>query len=293
MGFTCPNIDGRVAKGGCTFCENESFSPNLTQKQSRRFTLHPDSAENPHLQSQILQLERQFHATRAKLSKKFGAKKFIVYFQSFTNTYAPFETLKTLYEYALSLDDVVGLSIGTRADSVTEELLKYLNGLAESSEIWIEYGIQSIFQETLDSINRGENVDEMLSWIRKTKSYPNLKVCGHLIYGLPEETEEMMLQTAKTVIGLKLDALKIHPMYVTKNTALAIDYQKGRFIPITQEIYTKMLIETFRILPEEIMIWRITAGINDASLLAPEWCRCKQIQMREIKRALREAGFIY
>ncbi len=293
MGFTCPNIDGRVAKGGCSFCENESFSPNLQQKVSRRFTLNPDSVENPYIEAQLSQLERQFFLSKAKLSKKFGARKFIVYFQSFTNTYAPFETLKTLYEHALSLDGVVGLSIGTRADSVTEELLVYLDRLGKDTEIWIEYGIQSLFQETLDRINRGEDVGKMLSWIRKTKSYPHIKLCAHLIYGLPGETEEMMLRTLERVIELEPDALKIHPMYVTENTALAIDYRKGRFVPITLESYTKMLIRSFESLPEEVMIQRITAGINDDSLLAPGWCRCKHTQMKDIGKALRRAGFDY
>ena len=144
MGFTCPNIDGTVAKGGCTFCENESFSPNLSTKTPKKFYLNPTSVENPHLENQLLQLEAQFKQTKKRLAKKFGAKKFIVYFQSFSNTYAPIETLKALYEKALSFDDVVGLSIGTRTDCITDEILDYLAELNRDKEIWVEYGIQSV-----------------------------------------------------------------------------------------------------------------------------------------------------
>ena len=120
-GFTCPNIDGTVARGGCSFCENGSFAPNLKKEKNSSFKLHPKKKQNPFLQNQFLQLEKQFNYTKTKLIKKFNAKKFIVYFQSFTNTYAPFDTLKALYNKALSFDDVVGLSIGTRADSITDE----------------------------------------------------------------------------------------------------------------------------------------------------------------------------
>lgn len=161
-GFTCPNIDGTVAKGGCTFCENESFSPNLTDKS--KFKLNLQSSENPYLEKQLQQLEFQFNLTKQRLENKFGATKFIVYFQSFTNTYAPLDTLKALYEKALSFENVIGLSIGTRTDCITDETLDFLEELSNrplpsnlynkkmkstTYEIWIEYGIQSIFDETL------------------------------------------------------------------------------------------------------------------------------------------------
>ena len=127
-GFTCPNIDGKVAKGGCTFCENDSFSPNLIKNRDK-FKLSSDSTSNPQLQAQLDELETQFHSTVTKLKKKFGVGKFIVYFQSYTNTYAPLETLKALYEKALSFDDVVGLSIGTRTDCIDDSILAYLKEL--------------------------------------------------------------------------------------------------------------------------------------------------------------------
>jgi radical SAM protein (TIGR01212 family) len=290
-GFTCPNIDGTVAKGGCTFCENESFSPNLTDKS--RFKLNLNSKENPNLEKQLKQLEMQFTATRDALTNKFGAKKFIVYFQSFTNTYAPIETLKALYEKALSFDNVVGLSIGTRSDSITEETLDYLNELAENKEIWVEYGIQSIYDETLQAINRGHDFANVKEWIEKTKQRKNLKICGHLIFGLPGETKDMMLETTKATIDLGVDSIKYHILYVTKNTALAIDYKKGRFTPISEEDYLEVLVKSIQMQPDNIIIQRISSGINDSSLLAPLWCKNKHQQMRNIRDALKEVGYDY
>jgi len=291
-GFTCPNIDGKVAKGGCTFCENESFSPNLTKKTKRKFYLNPDSISNPILEQQLFQLKAQYNKTKTKLEKKFGAKKFLVYFQSFTNTYAPLSTLKTLYSNALKLDGAIGLSIGTRTDSINEEVLEYLSTLSKSYEIWIEYGIQSVYDKTLETINRGHDVNNMIQWIEKTKEY-NLKICGHLIFGLPNENEEMMLESVDFVNKYKLDSVKIHPMYVTKNTALAQDYKNNKFIPITEKEYAKVVVQAIKKLDNNIMIQRITAGINDNSLLAPSWCRCKHNQINNLKKELLKEGLIY
>jgi hypothetical protein len=292
LGFTCPNIDGTVAKGGCTFCENESFSPNLTEKSTKKFYLNPKSAENPFLQSQLVQLESQFNQTKKILAKKFGAKKFIVYFQSFSNTYAPLETLKALYEKALSFDDVVGLSIGTRTDSITEEVLDYLQELSKDKEIWVEYGIQSVYDETLDAINRGHSVENMFEWIKKTKDR-GLKVCGHLIYGLPNETQEMMLDSVTASVDLKIDSLKFHCMYITKNTVMANEFKAGKIDTISQELYIDTLVKSFKMLPENIMIQRVCAGIGGDSLLSPKWCGDKHTQMKNIRDALEKEGFIY
>jgi len=177
-GFTCPNIDGTVAKGGCTFCENDSFSASTGETQELKgFHLNLESTSNPNLQKQLEQLEFQFNAISKRQANEYGAKKFIVYFQSFTNTYAPFETLKALYDKALSFPNVVGLSIGTRSDSITDETLDYLAKLNKDKEIWIEFGIQSIYDETLEKINRGHTSENVKEWILKSKA-KGLHVCG-------------------------------------------------------------------------------------------------------------------
>ena len=290
-GFTCPNIDGTKAKGGCSFCENDSFSPNLQEKKTK-FKLNPNIEHNPFLENQLKQLEMQFIATKKRLENKFKAKKFIVYFQSFTNTYAPLSTLKALYEKALSFDDVIGLSIGTRTDCVTDEILDFLYEKSKEKEIWIEYGIQSFFQTTLDKINRADNIENMRYWIKRTKD-KGLNVCGHLIYGLPDENQEMMLETFKQTIDLKVDSIKFHPLYVVKNTLLTNEFKKGRFTPISEELYIDTVVKSIINLPQNVSVQRVTAGIDDDTLLSPLWCKNKHQQMKKIRVALEEKGFIY
>lgn len=292
-GFTCPNIDGSVAKGGCTFCENDSFSASSGQTQELKgFYLNLASKENPYLQKQLEQLTMQFNAISKRQSQEYGAKKFLVYFQSFTNTYAPFETLKALYDKALSFPDVVGLSIGTRSDSISEETLDYLAKLNETKEIWIEFGIQSVYDETLQKINRGHNSANVKEWILKAKER-GLNVCGHLIFGLPDETKEMMLETSKQAYSWGIDSVKYHPLYVVKRTALANDFTKGAFLPISEEEYLDVLVQSIELKPESVSVQRVTAGIDDSSLLAPEWCRDKNSQIRNINKALKQIGLKY
>ncbi|MCJ7766165.1 MAG: TIGR01212 family radical SAM protein [Thiovulaceae bacterium] len=292
-GFTCPNIDGTVAKGGCTFCENESFSASLGEvKPLKGFHLNLDSKENPYLEKQLLQLKMQFDALSARMRREYGATKFLVYFQSFTNTYAPFDTLKALYDEALLFDDVVGLSIGTRSDSVSAETLDYLSMLAKEKEIWIEFGIQSVYDETLERINRGHDVENVKEWIIKSKD-AGLNVCGHLIFGLPGEDKKMMLETAKEAYDWGIDSVKYHSLYVVKRTALANEYARGEFTPINEEDYLDVLVQALQMKPEHVSVQRITAGIDDESLISPDWCRDKNNQVRNINAALKKVGLKY
>ena len=292
-GFTCPNIDGTVAKGGCTFCENDSFSASTGQTQELKgFHLNLNSKTNPNLDKQLAQLEMQFSAISKRQREEYGASKFLVYFQSFTNTYAPFETLKALYDKALTFDDVVGLSIGTRSDSITEETLDYLAELNRTKEIWIEFGIQSVYDETLLKINRGHDSANVKEWILKAKS-KGLHVCGHLIFGLPDETKEMMLQTAKEAYSWGIDSVKYHPLYVVKKTSLANDFLKGKFTPISEDEYLEVLVEAIKMKPQNVSVQRVTAGIDDNSLLSPDWCRDKNSQIKKINAALKPLGLKY
>ncbi|WP_345976569.1 TIGR01212 family radical SAM protein [Sulfurimonas sp. HSL3-7] len=292
-GFTCPNIDGTVAKGGCTFCENDSFSASLDQvKELKGFYLNLESKENPYLEKQLLQLQMQFDALSARLRREYGATKFLVYFQSFTNTYAPFATLKALYDKALSFDDVVGLSIGTRSDSITQETLDYLSELAKVKEIWIEFGIQSVYDKTLERINRGHDAKNVKEWIIKSKE-AGLNVCGHLIFGLPGEDKEMMLATAKEAYSWGIDSVKYHSLYVVKRTALANEYARGEFTPINEEDYLDVLVKALQMKPENVSVQRMTAGIDDESLISPDWCRDKNRQIRHINAALKKVGLKY
>jgi len=292
-GFTCPNIDGTVAKGGCTFCENDSFSASTGEAQELKgFYLNLNSTSNPNLQRQLDQLEIQFNAISKRQREEYGAEKFLVYFQSFTNTYAPFDTLKALYDKALSFDNVLGLSIGTRSDSITEETLAYLSELSKDKEIWIEFGIQSVYDETLEKINRGHDSQNVKKWILKSKEN-GLNVCGHLIFGLPGESKEMMLETSKQAYSWGIDSVKYHPLYVVKKTALANDFVKGKFTPISEDDYLDVLLKSISMKPDNVSVQRVTAGINDSSLLSPDWCRDKNIQIKNINKILKTIGLKY
>jgi radical SAM protein (TIGR01212 family) len=291
-GFTCPNIDGTVAKGGCTFCLNDSFSPNLAKNAEKTF-LNLQSKSNPILDKQLQELETQIVTTRNKMRKEWGSRKFLVYFQSFTNTYAPFETIKTLYDKALTYEDIVGLSIGTRSDSVTDEILDYLVDLSKEKEIWIEYGIQSIYDETLDRINRGHDALNVEKAVKEAKE-KGLNVCGHLIFGLPGEDQEMMLNSARAAYEWGIDSVKYHPLYVVKNTLLANEYKAGEFEPISKEEYIDTLVKAIKLKPAHISIQRVTAGIDDDTLLAPAWCGLpKNDMLKFINNALMKEGLVY
>lgn len=293
-GFTCPNIDGTVARGGCIFCKNESFSPTLDKEPKVRLTMHPNMKENPLLEMQLNQLHSQFKWQSEFHCNKFGIGKYMVYFQSFTNTYAPFATLQKLYTQALSFPNVVAMSIGTRTDSVDLKLLDFLAELSQKKgqEIWVEYGIQSVYDKTLQFINRGHGTENMEFCISESKKR-GLKTCSHIIYGLPHETKEMMLHSLKTVLEWGSDGIKIHPLYIIEKTLLANLYEKGEYTPISLSEYIDLIVESLQLIPQNVVIHRVSAGVRNDTLLAPKWCFDKNIQMRAIRDALRKAGIEY
>jgi len=291
-GFTCPNIDGTVAKGGCSFCLNDSFSPNIAKNRDKIF-LNLGSTENPIIDNQVNQLISQINSNKIEFKKRGIANKYLAYFQAFTNTYAPFDTLQKLYSKALEQKDIIGLSIGTRSDSVEDEVLEYLSELSKTKEVWIEYGIQSIYDETLQKINRGHDAKNVELAIKKAKDY-GLNVCGHLIFGLPDESQEMMLNSAKAAYEWGIDSVKFHPLYVVKNTLLANEYNRGEFTPIELDLYIDTLIKAIEMMPKDIIVQRVTAGIEDDTLLAPSWCgKSKNYLMGKIKKELDRAGYLY
>ncbi|GKT31520.1 putative multi-domain containing protein, partial [Aduncisulcus paluster] len=193
---------------------------------------------------------------------------------------------------ALGFDDVIGLSIGTRTDCITDETLDYLEEIAKTKEVWLEYGIQSVYDETLLKINRGHDFANIQEWIGKTKKR-NLLVCGHLVFGLPDENQEMMLKGVEETIKMGVDSIKIHPLYVVKNTLLTNEYRKGRFEPISEEEYIDTLVKAIKMIPDSISLSRITAGISDSTLLSPSWCNNKHRQMYNIKKELLKEGLVY
>ncbi|CBG40180.1 TIGR01212 family radical SAM protein [Helicobacter mustelae] len=294
QGFTCPNIDGSVARGGCIYCRNESFSPSLTKLDPTISTkMNFQIKENPILALQLRQLKEQFSWHSNFHKDKFAVQKYMLYFQSYTNTYAPLSTLKSIYELGMNLPDVVGMSIGTRIDCIGEGLLELLGEyVKEGKEIWLEYGIQSVFDESLKRTNRGHLSAGIPELFSRTRDH-GIKVCAHLIYGLPQENEDMMLHSLDTVLDWGIDGIKIHPLYVVKDTPLAKMYKNQQYSPITLEAYGSLIVKSLQRIPEEIVIHRISSGAHDDLLIEPKWCFDKNIQMRYLRDLLLENKIKY
>lgn len=205
-----------------------------------------------------------------RLKKRFKAQKFISYFQAFTNTYGEVEKLKEIYNSALKHEDVVGLSIGTRPDCVDEEKINMIADIAKDKYVWIEYGLQSIHDKTLDVINRGHNAETFINAVKLTQG-KNINICVHVILGLPNETREDMLKTIKTLADLNIDGIKFHQLCALKGTKLEEIYNRGEFIPLEAEEYVSILCDCLEILPPTTSIHRLAGNGLSSLLIAPKW----------------------
>lgn len=266
-GFTCPNRDGRAGVGGCTYCANESFSPNV---------------KGPHLTiSEQVEKGKAFH------KRRYGAEKFIAYFQSFTNTYADVETLRACYEEALRDKDIVGISIGTRPDCVTDDILNLIESYTKQYHVWIEYGLQSIHDNTLKHINRGHDYKTFLDAIYRTKK-TCIRICTHVILGLPGETKKDMMETAEAIAGLGIQGIKLHHLYVPKNTVLAEEYFHGRVPTMDMNTYVELAADFLERIPADVTIQRLVGDTHGDTLISPIWTDSKaQITLaitRELER---------
>jgi uncharacterized protein len=267
--FTCPNRDGSKGQGGCTFCNNASFNP-----QGR----HPPT------------VTQQIAAGRAVLAKRTGAKKFIAYFQAYTNTYAALEVLKPLYDQALAEPDVIGLSIGTRPDCVPDVVLDLLADYqAQGYEVWLELGLQSSFDATLARVNRGHGFAAYADAVQRAHAR-SLQVCTHLIVGLPGETLVHNLATLERVLALGTQGLKLHPLHIVKGTQLANEWRRGEYQPLTLEGYVDTAVALIRQTPPEIIFHRVTATASPDILLAPAWCSQKWRVLNTITERLGANG---
>jgi radical SAM protein (TIGR01212 family) len=234
-----------------------------------------------------LSLDEQIAQARYFNQKRYGAKKFIAYFQSFTNTYAPVSRLYSLYSQALNHSGMVGLSIGTRPDCVNDEILNLISSFKKDYLVWIEYGLQSAHDITLSRINRGHDVACFEKSARITHEY-GLNICAHVILGLPGETREMMLDTARFIAGLPIDGVKIHSLYITGGTALARLHEKGEYNCLDRDEYAETVIDFLEILPPELVIQRLTGDPFRYELAAPLWMLEKTENMNLIEKRMRE-----
>ncbi len=259
-GFTCPNVDGTVTTGGCTFCDNRSFSP------SRRGPLTAVS-----IRRQAQSIVNQLDDGIRRLKHRYEVDHFIAYFQPATNTYAPVELLRSLYEAALSHPQVVGLAIGTRPDCVPNDVLDLLQDLARRTYLSVEYGLQTIHNRSLDWMNRGHHHDVTIDAIERSRGR-GFEICGHVILGLPGETHDDMLATAREVGRLRLDAVKIHNLYAVKNTPLADQVARGEVTLLGRDEYIRTLIGFLELLPPRMVVERISGDAPPDYFVGPTWC---------------------
>jgi len=220
------------------------------------------------------------------LSKRYKAKKFIAYFQSFSNTYATPRHLKNIYEEALAVDDIVGLSIGTRPDCVDETILSLLQSYGKDYLVWIEYGLQSAFDSTLAIINRGHDFQCLKNAVAATQKKKEIKICAHVILGLPGENKTMMLETAKIISHMGIDGIKLHLLYVIKGTKLETLYRKGRYRCLEQQEYVDLVCSFLELIPEGMVIQRLTGDPHHEELVAPDWSLKKRETLSLIASAL-------
>ena len=264
-GFSCPNRDGSKGRGGCTFCNNGSFSPN---------------GRNPP------PLDEQIAAGRRVIRKRTGARKYIAYFQAYTNTYADVDVLAQLYDQALAEPDIIGLSIGTRPDCVPESVLDLLAEYkARDHEVWLELGLQSSFDKTLERVNRGHGFADYRNALLAARSR-GLPVCTHLIIGLPGETASHCRTTLDRVLALGVDGLKLHPLHVVKGTCLANEWRQGKYRPLSLAEYVSIAAELIVNTPPKVVFHRVTGTASPNILLAPMWCTKKWLVLNSITRVL-------
>ncbi len=250
--FTCPNVDGTVAVGGCTFCDNRSFSP------SRRL---PRQEIRDQIDEGIRQLRRRYHQV----------DRFVAYFQPATNTYAPVDRLRGVYEEALAHPSVVGLAIGTRPDCVPDDVLDLLSELAGRTYLSLEYGLQTIHNRSLDWMNRGHHYDAFLDAMARSRNR-GFEICAHVMLGLPGETSACMMATAGELARLRIDAVKIHNLYAVKGTPLEQQVARGEVTLMERDEYISTLVDFLELLPPTTLVERISGDAPADYFVGPAWC---------------------
>ena len=250
-GFTCPNVDGTLAQGGCTFCDNRSFSPS---RRVRRQSI-----------------TRQIDDGIAKLKRRYKCDHFLAYFQPATNTYAPVDELQPLYESALEHEKVVGLAIGTRPDCVPDEVLDLLGEFAKRTYLSVEYGVQTIHDRSLQWMNRGHCYDVFPNAVQRSRGR-GFSICAHLILGLPDEDHTDMMATAREMARLELDAIKFHNLYAVKDTVLADQVAAGEVTLMERDDYVRTLVDMIEVMPPSMVIERVSGEAPESYFIGPSWC---------------------
>lgn len=251
-GFDCPNRDGTVAKGGCTFCSVSGSGDMIV------------APEDP--------LPLQFQKEIDMMHKKWpNVQQYIVYFQNFTNTHASAAVIRERFEQVVNLPGVVGISIGTRPDCLPDDVVEYLAELNQRYYLWVELGLQTTFEKTSTAINRAHDYQTYLDGVKKLRQH-HIKVCTHLINGLPGETFEMMKENVRrTILDSDIQGIKLHLLHLMRNTRMLRDYHEGRLQLLSREEYVSIICDQLEMIPEEIIIHRLTGDAPWDSLIGPMW----------------------
>ena len=249
-GFTCPNRDGRLGTGGCIYCNNDSFNPSYCQREKS-------------VKQQLVEGKEFFR-------RKYPEMRYMAYFQAFTNTYSTLDHLKSLYEEALDVEDVVGLVIGTRPDCIDDTLLDYLTQLARQTMVTLEYGIETANDDTLRLIRRGHDFQCVRDAVERTKGR-GIVIGGHVILGLPGEDAEESVRQATIMSQLGLDVLKIHQMQIIRGTRLAQMYAENPFHLYSPEEYSELIVRYLEHLSEDMVVERFASQSPKEMLIAPKW----------------------
>ena len=269
-GFTCPNRDGKVARGGCTFCSARGSGDFAGER--------------------IAPINEQFEDVKIMMKKKWkSADKYIAYFQAYTNTYAPIDELRQKYEEAISKEGVVALAIGTRPDCISEEVLDLLEEMNKKVYVWLEIGLQTIHQETANAFNRGYELEVFDKAVEGLKSR-GIDVVVHSIFGLPGETKEMMMETVDYIVKKDVRGIKFHLLHLMENTAMVKDYEEGRLKFLTQEEYIDLICEGISRIPEDLVVHRLTGDAPRDLLIGPMWSLKKWEVLNDIDKTLEDRG---
>ncbi|SFM08459.1 TIGR01212 family radical SAM protein [Salibacterium qingdaonense] len=249
-GFTCPNRDGKAASGGCTFCSARGSGDFAGDRRD--------------------DLVKQFHEIKDRMHQKWKNGKYIGYFQAFSNTYAPVEELREMFEVILEQDGVVGLAIATRPDCLPDDVVEYLAELNERTHLWVELGLQTVHESTADLINRAHDFECYKEGVNKLRAH-GIRVCSHIIDGLPQESYEMMKETAAEVAKLDVQGIKIHLLHLLKHTPMVHQYEQGLLEFMDMEEYVNLVVDQIELLPPEMVIHRLTGDGPADLLIGPMW----------------------
>ena len=267
-GLCCPNRDGTLGRSGCLYCNEKGSGTGAARSAS---------------------ISEQVRTSKERLARRYKAGKFIAYFQSFSNTYAPLPRLASLYGEALEDPDVVGLSIGTRPDCVPDETLDLLATLGKTRLVWLEFGLQSAKDDTLERIRRGHSAGAFVDAVERSRAR-KIPVCAHVILGLPGENVEDMLDTARFLALRDIQAVKIHLLYVIKGTGLHEMYSSGEYSCLSRETYAAAAGEFLALLPPHFIIQRLTGDPHPDELVAPAWALEKQRNLDAVRTYMQENG---